>query len=62
MISHSCGVYGMQEKLTFIEVSKVATQTVPNGEKLLIETTRGLPITREETCMCVNALESLRFE
>ncbi len=52
----------MQEKLTFIEVSKVTTQIIPNMEKLLIETIRGLPFTRRETCMCVNTLESVRFE
>lgn len=52
----------MQEKLTCIEVSKVTTQIIPNMEKLLIETIRGLPFTHRETCMCANAPESVRFE
>ena len=42
----------MQEKLTFIEVSKVTTQIIPNMEKLLIETIRGY-LSRAGKLACV---------
>lgn len=53
---------GMQKRLTFLEVGKVSDQIMPKLEKLLIETIRGLPIARKETCPCTTTLQSARFE
>jgi 5'-methylthioadenosine phosphorylase len=53
---------GMQERLLGRELSRVSKEMMPKLEKLLIETIRGLPIQREETCECASALQSARFE
>lgn len=53
---------GIQERLEAPELSKVSEQIMPEIEKLLIETVRGLRTVGNELCECANALRNARFE
>lgn len=52
---------GMQQRLTVLEVSKSAKETLPKIQEVLIETIRVLPAERDNRCSCAKALESARF-
>jgi 5'-methylthioadenosine phosphorylase len=53
---------GIQRRLSTRDVSRVSKQIMPDLEKLLIESVRGLTIQRKEPCQCASALRSARFE
>jgi 5'-methylthioadenosine phosphorylase len=53
---------GIQKRLSTHDVSRVSKQIMPELEKLLIESIRGLPIERTGACQCASALRSARFE
>lgn len=52
---------GMQDRLTATEVSKISQQILPKTEQVLIDTIKGLPLTRGGNCQCAKALENARF-
>jgi 5'-methylthioadenosine phosphorylase len=53
---------GTGKRLSAHELSRMSKETMPRLEKLLIETIRGLPVQRRETCPCAIALRSARFQ
>lgn len=53
---------GIKEKLAAPQLSEISRQTMPQVEKLLIETIKGLTITRRANCPCASALRNARFE
>ncbi len=53
---------GMQQKLTAFEVAVISKQILPKIEQTLIKTLKSLPLKRNHTCPCINALSYARFK
>lgn len=53
---------GIQERLTPMEVKEVSTKVMSQLERILAETIKALPRTREGKCPCAEALKNARFK
>jgi 5'-methylthioadenosine phosphorylase len=53
---------GVQEHLTPFEVTKISEQIMPKLEQVLTETISALPLQRQGSCPCANALEHSRIK